>query len=685
MEESNKNKSSYSGIIIFLIIFALVSLGVTYYIASNNLKPTLNQNIPNNIISGDEALNDVDDFGIKSYLDYYFINNLDIIEKTFTSGELVKETYWEYYPLVVDYIEITGLKNKVIEDKINKEIKEIAFKLGDEELDEYQNQRRVRCYTHANICDILSVELENHNNKKVGLNYDLTTGNQIKFEEVFTDSSNIKEIVQQSLYDMQMPYEPYDEIAFEWMYRFLNGKYCFTIDIDYISMYLDDAWYINNIHLDKYYKNIAVFNRYRTSESIFENEELKKVEYGFNEYENLYYVKDNVLIYLVDRGNNYSKIFEEYTFNNKKYPTSSDKTQLSVDEIRVNNIIEVVQNKILNVVEYSKNTPDTMHVLGINIDNFSLYSFKIECEKNKFHDSLEQTLINELKRAIFLFKYFYYENRYDLNIEDEVLSFDECYFYNNENEIYNYCFPNSNKKVLMKKDFIDYYDHEFYNLAYNEIFARHGHDFKNKDLRNEFIAKMWYLPTCGKTVSLEELNDIERQNVEILKNKIEQEKKYPKGFFELDEMLYRVDLGDNWKKIQFSYSDDENVIGEIYTPSSNYITYNEYLADSATSTSKKYFKGKYLHILLKGSNEIYQTIEIKNPFEGAMYNPKTQTIDLGENWGSFVYDINTGSGITSFVLTTQRIIKLSDLGEDVRSIRLYLPMNGACDKLIEIK
>lgn len=675
MEESNKNKSSYSGIIIFLIIFALVSLGVTYYIASNDSKASLNQNTPNNIISGDEALNDVDDFGIKSYSDYYFINNLEITNLTYTEGDYVNERGWGYYPVEIQYIEIHGLKNKEIENKINSEIKEFTTKLGKEELNEWSNRKYVTCSINANISNILSVSFWNHNYKSVALNYDLTTGNQIKFEDVFTTDANIKEILQESLYAEQSIYEPYDEIAFEWMYRFMKGDYHFIIDNEYISVCSNETGYSNIISLAKYYKDIAVFNRYRTSESIFEDENVKEIEYGFNEYQKIYHVNDNVIIYLIDYNEIYSEIFEEYTINNRVFVA---------DKSEHKKIIDAIQNKILNIIEYAKNTPDTIHVFGVRIDEFYANAFKMEIEKNKFNNDIEQNLINKLKEQSFLY------TEEEMNIENELFSYSAYAAEDAYSDFNNYYEPTSDKKIINVKNYTtSYYAYdgyyEFYNLVYNEIFARHGHDFQSNELRKKFGAKLWYLPTYGKTVTLEELNDFEKQNVEILKTKIEQVKKYPKGFFELDEMLYTVDLEYDWEEFQFSYSDDENVIGEIYTPSNYRITYNADQADAATSTTKNYFKGKYLHILLKDSTEIYQTIEIKNPFEGAMYNPETQTIDLGENWGSCVYDINTGSGITSFVLTTQRIIKLSDLGEDVRSIRLYLPMNGACDKLIEIK
>lgn len=56
------------------------------------------------------------------------------------------------------------------------------------------------------------------------------------------------------------------------------------------------------------------------------------------------------------------------------------------------------------------------------------------------------------------------------------------------------------------------------NKAYNEIFARHGHEFKNKELREYFMLCPWYTPIAGKAVTLEELTEIEKYNLDIIKS-----------------------------------------------------------------------------------------------------------------------------------------------------------------------
>ena len=62
------------------------------------------------------------------------------------------------------------------------------------------------------------------------------------------------------------------------------------------------------------------------------------------------------------------------------------------------------------------------------------------------------------------------------------------------------------------------------NKAYNEIFARHGHDFKNAELKAYFNSLYWFNPVENKSVSIEELNEFEKYNLEVIKEVIAEKK-----------------------------------------------------------------------------------------------------------------------------------------------------------------
>lgn len=629
MDEQNKSKSSYMGIIIFLVIFAGLSFGITFWLANNNYETSDKTDIPENdenkvTSSGDENVTiEVDKFGIKDLKGYYYTNNLKIIEKKYTEGDMITEYGYTRYPIEVNYVEIDGLKDKNIQDKINKEVKDTAFSL----ISEGEEIVRINSYVRGNFSNVLSISIYGAYSR-VHLNYDLTTGNQIKFEECFTENANIKSTLQNCLYDEltnnDYEYYAYEETAFEAMYKFSKNDFSYYVYDDSIIVSFDlDYELLISIPLEKYYNEIAIFNRFVTDESIFTEEYnlSKKVHYGLNENAEYYYIKDNLLIYLNDFYGAYFETLENYLLNKGELSVKDNTDGLSKEEKTKNETLKALKNKIENLVEYSKNTPDTMHIFGIAIYNQSnMDVFKLECDKNKFYNNMENDLCKQLVKSGSIY---YNVGTEEFSDKYSIISFGRSYIDDEGNIDYDndYCYSgdyyylgniNSNTKIIETKD-IKYYDQIWLNLAYNEIFARYGHDFSSKIFKDAFSASLWYLPTYGKTVSLEELNDIEKQNITILKEEIEKKKKYPEGFFELDETTYTIDLGYDWEKFLFSYSDDENKIGEVYTPSQRKLIYNEYKANTSTITTKAYFKGKYLHILLKGSKEIYQTIEIKKP------------------------------------------------------------------------
>lgn len=60
-------------------------------------------------------------------------------------------------------------------------------------------------------------------------------------------------------------------------------------------------------------------------------------------------------------------------------------------------------------------------------------------------------------------------------------------------------------------------DMELY-LARNKIFARHGREFKDQDLRDYFGSMSWYFPKYSgdKFNSMDLLNDYEKKNADAM-------------------------------------------------------------------------------------------------------------------------------------------------------------------------
>lgn len=82
----------------------------------------------------------------------------------------------------------------------------------------------------------------------------------------------------------------------------------------------------------------------------------------------------------------------------------------------------------------------------------------------------------------------------------------------------------SDSKVIVRSDLLNY-DLDTLNKAYNEIFARHGHDFKSQDLKEYFNKQSWYKAIPGKSVAVSELTELEYKNTEVIKARIDEIKK----------------------------------------------------------------------------------------------------------------------------------------------------------------
>ena len=75
---------------------------------------------------------------------------------------------------------------------------------------------------------------------------------------------------------------------------------------------------------------------------------------------------------------------------------------------------------------------------------------------------------------------------------------------------YDYVFPNSSKEDISLND-LENMNVDKLCIAKNEIYARHGHIFNSKTIRNYFESKNWYYPVSK--VDFDKLNKVEQANV----------------------------------------------------------------------------------------------------------------------------------------------------------------------------
>ena len=285
--DENK-QTSYKGIIIFLAIFAVVAITTTMVMSNLYLeksKTDTSKEQPS--VSGDNSSTkqpedigrtEVDTTYVIDLDEFYMTNNLKTEEIDFVSGDVVINSQYAYsrkYEENITYIQIDGLKDGMIERKINEELKDKAFEiLQHEDIDKFAIAE-VKSSVTANFSNILSVEitsnLYNERYYEEGsvemieyLNYNLTNGEQIQLEEVFADGVSVKELLTERLYKDYSYYEDswaYSEYVWEntgknyWSYDYENREE----EIKKLGLMSEEEWLAWK-YRSKIEENVTVVN-----------------------------------------------------------------------------------------------------------------------------------------------------------------------------------------------------------------------------------------------------------------------------------------------------------------------------------------------------------------------------------------------------------------------------------------
>lgn len=562
-------ETSYKDVVIFLVIFGIIAVTLTSMYASYTKNIVGNTNLDkitsNEFAESGEIIEEPIAMADKKYAveydEMYFINDIEISEKNYISGDFIKEeTYGDtkYYEENATYIQIDGLKDEEVEKEINQRIRNEVFEIL--AIQDNHKIKTVDMYSHANFSNILSLQIyyrffndkgyeENATSGRKYFNIDLSTGNDIKFEELFLDGVSVKNILSECIYSGQqyaegyfeygqyvlketgkdlyeydystrdeefkklglMTYEEweswyiksnFEENAAKVMYELSKGNIDFYIDQYSISLISNDAFYYS-INLRKNLESLALYKRFMKDETIFDNKHIVAEEgmcgFSVSEYMKTEKIMDNLLL--------------------------SCYNYVSDDASSQNFYRQLIEDKIAAEKEYALLNPDKMYILGFFAESdYFANSVKVEMDKDEFeknknailktfepyftwYDGSEEgivsmTVLDELGiKYVYSGIHYYYPNRDNGNMESE--------FY----------LINSHEKLVTPEMLRDFNIDEL-NIAYNEIFARHGHDFKDKKLKEYFAGAIWYRPVSGRNVSLDSLSEIEQQNVAIIREEV---------------------------------------------------------------------------------------------------------------------------------------------------------------------
>lgn len=242
--------------------------------------------------------NDTLDYNNLEYKDLYIIDGNEVPEDT-----NVYEVYGFNYSTKYQYLKISGLKDKDVENKINEKIKNYVSSInnGYEQTDIYS-------HTVGNYNNILSISIQYYNNDvymNEGINFDLNTGDEFKLEDVFTKSASIVNILYTGLcerlaWNLNINYNDfssdeeyfkkwselsnmdnrdtsyYEDMIFKlsnW-YKANKGKINFSISPTQLYVYnvtIDGEVYNLTIPLYKFKDSVAIYKRYSSADTLFDN------------------------------------------------------------------------------------------------------------------------------------------------------------------------------------------------------------------------------------------------------------------------------------------------------------------------------------------------------------------------------------------------------------------------------
>lgn len=290
----------------------------------------------------------------------------------------------------------------------------------------------------------------------------------------------------------------------------------------------NDKILLANNKIDEF-RNIARQNKdkfymFRISNS-FEHESYDKVTniVQCNVFEECYHAD------IKDKEQIMNKLVECYRYYNLGFYTSAmelfeSRTDLTEENIMVerNNETKIYDlrnlKEITSVEQIFKNGVDYISILNeilkTKIRQRNEYSYISEEELNRFVENSKYSIdsISSITANILEHENTYYIHFSDL--DDSILAIYDVDLY---------ILSDSATRKLEKFELQNLSLDEL-NKAYNEIFARHGHEFKSTDLKEYFNNLYWYNPIPNKTVTLEELNEIEKYNLDIIKSAISEKK-----------------------------------------------------------------------------------------------------------------------------------------------------------------
>ena len=243
---------------VIIVLFVIICVGLTIYFIVRY----------NKSVDKGPVINNSEEEQYQPYINFSKVSDKDTID-------IYKE-----YPVnpidinLVGKVSIDGLRNLEVEDKVNTILSE---------LNALEDEEDYGCYINFNVSNVLSITCDEE-----ARNIDLTTGKEIKFEELFNQNTNMDALIRSEAYQYACSvstclsgnyYEDdYENTVEQDMISFLQnykeGKSTFGINYTSFSFYTlrdDYGWYYHSSYAP-YYDELTIYDRFLTDEDIYQEE-----------------------------------------------------------------------------------------------------------------------------------------------------------------------------------------------------------------------------------------------------------------------------------------------------------------------------------------------------------------------------------------------------------------------------
>lgn len=436
MNKEKKIKKKKSSLFIFVMIYILLAMLVTissiifhnktgmsiiaYFTKTQQVNESESIQMKNQISDSNIEKNEEYSVENSKLTDKYFLNNIELeeVKKEIRQNYVYEREEDRGYVNTITYYQISGLKDKTVEEKINKDIQQkVGALLTLEEVENEQIENiTINSYVWSNFANVLSIDVyktidyknEEYSYSSIYLNYRLDTAEELEFKDLFTSNASIKNILSRTLYndlafqygleymwsdennafdDPDMDNVDYSKIENE-VFRFIDNynkekEITFYFTPTDICIIIGDAQ--SKISMLENHEYIAVYNLVNPEKSLYDKGNLEKVNYVFGAP----YISDCVVFEKIS-----DNIFLSI-FNYHSEDTDECKEFLKAVEENLNEIISVIKEN--ENMEYNQNGKGKIYNLNymyIEGEEISVSGEKIEVDLKNFDKQIDEVFAN---------------------------------------------------------------------------------------------------------------------------------------------------------------------------------------------------------------------------------------------------------------------------------------------------